>query len=476
LRSPDAPNTVAPDLTGSGLGALVDLRLPVEDDRTAPPLHERGRLGDRWTVIVSIPLVVAELALLALIWDPAHWSPVPLVAVLAAFLVLGEIDAVRIGRVYVSSTACASLLAMALLGPVPAAALAGAAFVVDWLVFRKPAWAGITNLATGSLSVLAGALFIESAAGDGDGGRFAAVVFLGGVLAAAANLLLLAAVRRLRLGAVFRDDLASSFWPTIPYHLLGITLATAAAQLVASGFPALAAVIPALVVSELLLRSLAAQSKRTEEVMRLTGERATLLEQALTAEVAEREWIAGHVHDDTLQTLAVARQDIEDALEGDRAALTSARGHLDDAVEELRRTLVHVHPGSVAGQGLGPALEAYADQVLRRGGTAWTVEVEPGAGEEHAALLYSLARELLGNVAKHARAGHASLTIARDGDVVRLTVADDGVGMVPGATEAPGHFGLLTARQRVAAAGGRIAVRAHPRRGCRIDVELPAGA
>ena len=96
--------------------------------------------------------------------------------------------------------------------------------------------------------------------------------------------------------------------------------------------------------------------------------------------MAEREWIAGHVHDETLQTLAVARQDIEEALDGDRTALTSAGGHLDDAVEELRRTLVHVHPGSVAGQGLGPALEAYADQVLRRGGTDWTVEVEPGAG------------------------------------------------------------------------------------------------
>ena len=37
--------------------------------------------------------------------------------------------------------------------------------------------------------------------------------------------------------------------------------------------------MPALVVSELLLRSLATQSKRTEEVMRLTSERAILLEQ-----------------------------------------------------------------------------------------------------------------------------------------------------------------------------------------------------
>jgi two-component system, NarL family, sensor kinase len=299
-------------------------------------------------------------------------------------------------------------------------------------------------------------------------------VLLGGVVYTGVNLLLIAAVRRLRLGASFRDDFARSFLPTIPYHLLGITLATAAAQMVAYGFPTFAAVVPALVVSEFLLRALAADRARAEEVMNLTKERANLLEQALSAEVAEREWIAGHLHDETLQTLAVARQDIEEALDGDGNALTTARGHLDAAVEELRRTLVHVHPGSVAGQGLGPVLEAYASQVLRRCGASWTVEVDPLAGEEHEPLLYSLARELLGNAAKHARATHVRLRIAHEGDCVRLTVADDGVGIAPGAMQLPGHFGLLTIRHRLAAAGGMLSVDATPGEGSTVAVELPA--
>lgn len=66
-----------------------------------------------------------------------------------------------------------------------------------------------------------------------------------------------------------------------------------------------------------------------------------------------------------------------------------------------------------------------------------------------------------------------SLTIARDGETVRLTVADDGVGLAPGALEARGHFGLLTARRRVAAAGGRMAIDGVPGGGARIEVELP---
>ena len=46
--------------------------------------------------------------------------------------------------------------------------------------------------------------------------------------------------------------------------------------------------------------------------------------------------------------------------------------------------------------------------------------------------------------------------------------------MAPGATEAHGHFGLLTARHRVAAAGGRLTVESAPGEGARIDVALPA--
>ena len=459
------------------MGALGNLSTAVTSGRPAPPRHEKGWIGDLWTVALASAIVIAELVLLIAIWEPAHWQPLSLVAVLAAFMVLGEVDAVRIGRVYVSSTACASVLAMALLGPVPAAVIAAGGCIADWLVNRKPAWAGLSNTTNSSLAVLAGALLIEVAAGDASGGRFALVVFASGIVNAAVNLVLLGAVRRIRLGASFRYDFAGAILPTIPYHLLGIVLATAAAQIVTAGdFPLLAAVLPALVMSEFLLRSLAAEHARAEKVIELTNERANLLDQALHAEVGEREWIAGHLHDATLQTLAVARQDLEEAVDGDPAAARAARDHLDRAVAELRSTLVHVHPGSIGEQGLGPTLDVYAGQALRRNGTTWRIDVEPRAGEMHEALLYSLARELLGNAAKHAHAGHVDLRIALDGDVVRLTVADDGAGFDHAPFDTPGHFGLLTARHRVAAAGGTLTVSSEPGEGSTIVAELPARA
>ena len=68
------------------------------------------------------------------------------------------------------------------------------------------------------------------------------------------------------------------------------------------------------------------------------------------------------------------------------------------------------------------------------------------------------------------------LRIASEGGVVRLRVEDDGVGIDASAMEAPGHFGLLTARHRVAAAGGTMAVGPSRATGTTVDVRLPVAA
>jgi two-component system, NarL family, sensor kinase len=433
-----------------------------------------SRLGETRTIGVLVLVLAAEVVLLGSMLDPFDWRPLWLVVLLAGFIVLGELKSVRIGDVYVSSTTCAALLAMALLGPVPAAAIIGGASLLERFVSAKPAWALLTNAVVSSLSALAGGLLIERAAGPDAGGRYAAVVALAGVLAIAVNVVLLGAFRKLQVGASFSADFAKTIVPLTPYHMLGILLATAAAQIVtAGGFPTLVAVLPVLLVSEALLRYVGVERARAAEVMALTNERANLLEQALTAEVGERRRIADHVHDEALQTLAVARQDLEDLASGDQAALASARDHLDAAVAELRSTLIHVHPGSVAGNGLGPALEVYAAQVFRRSGISWAVDVDSGLPDEHEALLYSLARELLINAAKHARASHVELSVRCERAHVCLCVSDDGTGIAPGATDVAGHFGLLTARHRVAAAGGRLDVSTGPRMGTTIGVVLP---
>ncbi len=80
-------------------------------------------------------------------------------------------------------------------------------------------------------------------------------------------------------------------------------------------------------------------------------------------------------------------------------------------------------------------------------------------------LLFGAARELLGNVVKHAHARRATVTLQLHDDdhAATLVVADDGIGLAPTAPgPADGHIGLHSQELRIEAAGGSVTVAAGP--------------
>lgn len=77
-----------------------------------------------------------------------------------------------------------------------------------------------------------------------------------------------------------------------------------------------------------------------------------------------------------------------------------------------------------------------------------------------------MAQESLANAAKHAGASNVALTLEYAPDLVRLTIADDGVGfgdpgvMTHGQEAGPGSgFGLVGMRERLGALGGSLELR-----------------
>lgn len=90
--------------------------------------------------------------------------------------------------------------------------------------------------------------------------------------------------------------------------------------------------------------------------------------------------------------------------------------------------------------------------------------------------IHRIAREVLVNVQKHARATRVIVRLERAGDHVRLLVVDDGVGFEDSVVAAapPGtHFGLLTVRERVESVGGTLRVVSGAGLGTQIDATLP---
>jgi two-component system sensor histidine kinase UhpB len=85
--------------------------------------------------------------------------------------------------------------------------------------------------------------------------------------------------------------------------------------------------------------------------------------------------------------------------------------------------------------------------------------------------LLRIAQEALTNVARHADASEVRIDLAEIGNMLRLSVADNGKGMA-GRTERVG-IGLVGMRARARVAGGSLLVESRPGEGVRICAEVP---
>ncbi len=194
-----------------------------------------------------------------------------------------------------------------------------------------------------------------------------------------------------------------------------------------------------------------------EREARRTRERAQVLAaQVMQADERARREIAQNLHDQALQTLLAANQELQEASPG-RAGVIRAHAVVEAALEELREAVAALHPVTLEEGGLETALAAVARRAQRLGGFEATVEVDPDLPSARDDLILAIARELLSNVASHAKAAQVEVRVRRLGAEVELTVSDDGRGIEPGRREAAltqGHIGLASTANRVEMSGG----------------------
>ncbi|HEY6294221.1 MAG TPA: ATP-binding protein, partial [Streptosporangiaceae bacterium] len=139
--------------------------------------------------------------------------------------------------------------------------------------------------------------------------------------------------------------------------------------------------------------------------------------------------------------------------------------------------------------------EALAAEVTRWSATSGVAAEVETTGEARAlhpeveVTLLRVAQEALANVARHAGASRAGVTLSYMEDVVTLDVRDDGVGFTvkangdqaaPGEADGSGSpaqgggFGLIAMRQRVNRLAGQLEIESEPGAGTAVSASVPA--
>ena len=115
--------------------------------------------------------------------EARDWAPMELVLLLLVLAVGSDALTIEFRGIRVSGSFLALVLAMALLGPAPAAAIGVVATLIDALLFRRPWHRNLMNLAVWVWFPIIGALIVEAWAGEAAPGTenalgFAALVLL----------------------------------------------------------------------------------------------------------------------------------------------------------------------------------------------------------------------------------------------------------------------------------------------------------
>jgi two-component system NarL family sensor kinase len=220
-------------------------------------------------------------------------------------------------------------------------------------------------------------------------------------------------------------------------------------------------------------------TQRANRIAQLAADRQRLVAQTLETEDRERRRLAEALHDQAIQNLLMARQELTTDGNRESTGLARAREGVDRTLSQLRQAAFELHPYALDQAGLAAGIQQVAEQQGERGGYAARVAVARDAEGLHDELVFAIARELLVNAAKHAKAGFVSVNVQRTGEEIVLEVADDGEGIDPqrrAAALLEGHIGLASIVERVESIGGRVRVSTTRGVGTTVSAALPAPA
>jgi two-component system sensor histidine kinase UhpB len=209
-----------------------------------------------------------------------------------------------------------------------------------------------------------------------------------------------------------------------------------------------------------------------EMLDRLESERRDSVGRALAAQEGERLRVAQELHDGVGQSLTGIVLQLGRAARDERAVdregVLEAQETARDSLEEVRRIARRLRPEALDDLGIASALRVLGERIGEQAGLHVDVNVPNGLTDfdgETELVVYRVAQEALTNVARHAGAEQARVSL----EPRRLVVDDDGHGRESD-REGGGIRGM---RERAVLIGAVLRLGPSPLGGTRVTLELP---
>ena len=236
----------------------------------------------------------------------------------------------------------------------------------------------------------------------------------------------------------------------------------------------------------LALREEISEREQAEKALRKTGKRLQELSLRLVeAQDKERRALARELHDRLGQTLSALNLDLttmnnqlsEDSKQRLGSRLADSLHLVAEASSLVRNVMADLRPAELDDFGLEAALESYINEYASR----YEIKVLfdhseqpiPRLGHIIEITLLRIAQEAMTNVGRHAQADQVNLCLQREGNVITMTIEDNGVG-IPSLQESthPNSHGLTFMRERIETVGGNFKIFSTPGMGTKIEVTI----
>jgi signal transduction histidine kinase len=240
--------------------------------------------------------------------------------------------------------------------------------------------------------------------------------------------------------------------------------------------------------AEIALNNVILVEALRSQLEEIQSSRKTLMRiqhQLLRSREEERSHLARELHDGPLQTLIgmnIKLGMLQNSLTfGENSAIQELRVEVRNLLDDLRTVCSELRPPMLDALGLGAALRYMSEEWSEQHGIAIQLNLPQDAilrslPIEKTLNLYRVTQEALTNIARHACAEKATITMRKVGGTYELSIQDDGCGfLVPEALHelaATDHFGLVGILERVELIGGTLMVNSELGQGTLVQVRL----